>query len=77
MSRIAHKHASLGIKPQQYQVVNDELMGAIVDILGDAVTPEVAAAWDEVYWLMANALINQERGLYSARGVKPHTVWRD
>ena len=33
--------------------------------------PEVAAAWDEVYWLMANALINQERGLYSARGVKP------
>ena len=52
-------------------------MGAIVDILGDAVTPEVAAAWDEVYWLMANALINQERGLYSARGVKPQTVWRD
>ena len=38
MSRIAHKHASLGIKPQQYQVVNDELMGAIVDILGDAET---------------------------------------
>ncbi|HET7667477.1 MAG TPA: globin domain-containing protein, partial [Mycobacterium sp.] len=77
MSRIAHKHASLGIKPEQYQVVHDELMGAIVDILGDAVTPEVGAAWDEVYWLMANALINQERGLYSARGVKPQTVWRD
>lgn len=77
MSRIAHKHASLGIAPDQYQVVHDELMGAIVDVLGDAVTPEVAAAWDEVYWLMANALINQERGLYSARGVKPQTVWRD
>jgi nitric oxide dioxygenase len=40
------------------------------------VTPQVAAAWDEVYWLMANALINQERGLYSARGVRPETVWR-
>ena len=39
-------------------------------------TPEVAAAWDEVYWLMAYALINQERGLYSARGVRPDTVWR-
>ncbi len=77
MSRIAHKHASLGIRPEQYQVVHDELMGAIVDILGDAVTPEVAAAWDEVYWQMAHALINQERGLYSARGVKPQTVWRD
>src|SRR3954452_22310779 len=71
-----HKHASLGIRPDQYQVVHDHLMWAIVDVLGDAVTPQVAAAWDEVYWLMANALINQERGLYSARGVRPETVWR-
>src|SRR6476660_9706272 len=76
LSRIAHKHASLGIRADQYQVVHDNLMWAIVDVLGDAVTPEVAAAWDEVYWLMAYALINQERGLYSARGVKPDTVWR-
>ena len=76
LRRIAHKHASLGIRPDQYQVVHDHLMWAIVDVLGDAVTPEVAAAWDEVYWLMANALIDQERGLYSARGVRPETVWR-
>jgi nitric oxide dioxygenase len=76
LSRIAHKHASLGIRPEQYQVVHDNLMWAIVDVLGDAVTPQVAAAWDEVYWLMANALVNQERGLYSARGVRPETVWR-
>jgi nitric oxide dioxygenase len=76
LSRVAHKHASLGIRPPQYQVVHDNLMWAIVDVLGDAVTPAVAAAWDEVYWLMANALINQERGLYSARGVRPETVWR-
>ena len=77
LSRIAHKHASLGVRPDQYQVVHDNLMWAIVDVLGEAVTPQVAAAWDEVYWLMANALINQERGLYSARGVRPQTVWRD
>jgi nitric oxide dioxygenase len=76
MSRIAHKHASLGIRAEQYQVVHDNLMWAIGDVLGSAVTAEIAAAWDEVYWLMANALINQERGLYSARGVRPETVWR-
>jgi len=76
LSRIAHKHASLGITPAQYDVVHDNLFWAIVDVLGDAVTPEVAAAWDEVYWLMAYALINQERGLYSGRGVRPETVWR-
>jgi nitric oxide dioxygenase len=77
LSRIAHKHASLGIAPALYDVVHDNLFWAIVDVLGDAVTPEVAAAWDEVYWLMAYALINQERGLYSARGVRPETVWRE
>jgi nitric oxide dioxygenase len=77
LSRIAHKHASLSITPAQYDVVHDHLFWAIADVLGDAVTPEVAAAWDEVYWLMAYALINQERGLYSARGVRPETVWRE
>jgi nitric oxide dioxygenase len=76
LSRIAHKHASLGLRPDQYQVVYDNLMWAIGDVLGDAVTPAVAAAWSEVYWLMAFALSNTERGLYSARGVRPEIVWR-
>ncbi len=77
LSRISHKHVSLGLAPHQYQIVHDHLMWAIVDVLGDAVTEEVAAAWDEVYWIMANTLINLERGLYSARGVTPATVWRE
>ncbi|SDD50091.1 nitric oxide dioxygenase [Geodermatophilus telluris] len=77
LSRIAHKHASLGVTPAQYEVVHEHLFRAIGEVLGDAVTPEVAAAWDEVYWLMAYALVNQERGLYSARGVRPETVWRE
>ncbi|MFJ8502894.1 globin domain-containing protein [Streptomyces avermitilis] len=65
LDRIAHKHASLGIAPEQYAVVHEHLFAAIAEILGDAVTPEVAAAWDEVYWLMANALIAIERRLYA------------
>jgi nitric oxide dioxygenase len=38
LRRIAHKHASLGIRADQYQIVHDNLMWAIVDVLGDAVT---------------------------------------
>jgi nitric oxide dioxygenase len=76
LQRVAHKHASLGLRPDQYQVVYDNLMWAIGDVLGDAVTDEVAAAWSEVYWLMAFALTHMERGLYSARGVRPEIVWR-
>ncbi|WP_369246134.1 globin domain-containing protein [Streptomyces sp. R41] len=68
LQRIAHKHASLGIAPEQYQVVHEHLLAAVAEILGDAVTPEVAAAWTEVYWLMANALIAIERRLYEQRG---------
>jgi nitric oxide dioxygenase len=76
ISRISHKHASLGIHPDQYQIVHDNLMWAIGDVLGDAVTPEIAHAWDEVYWLFANVLINMERGFYEDLGLSPETVWR-
>ena len=62
MQRIAHKHVSLGIKAQEYTIVGHHLMKAVGTVLGDAVTPEVAAAWDEVYWLMAETLITMERG---------------
>ncbi|WP_424211834.1 globin domain-containing protein [Streptomyces sp. BI20] len=77
LSRIAHKHASLGVTREQYQVVHTHLFAAIVEILGEAVTAEVAEAWDEVYWLMANALIALEDRLYAERGVAAGDVWRE
>ncbi|MGW2229140.1 globin domain-containing protein [Streptomyces formicae] len=77
LRRIAHKHASLGVAPDQYAVVHEHLFAAIVEVLGDAVTPEVAAAWDEVYWLMANALIAIEARLYAEQGVTADDTWRE
>ncbi|OKJ77855.1 globin domain-containing protein [Streptomyces sp. CB02460] len=76
LGRIAHKHASLGVAPAQYDVVHTHLFAAIAEVLGDVVTPEVAAAWDEVYWLMANALIAIEERLYAEQGVVAGDVWR-
>ncbi|MEU0332820.1 globin domain-containing protein [Streptomyces sp. NPDC006193] len=75
LSRIAHKHASLGVAPEQYPVVHEHLFAAIAEVLGEAVTPEVAAAWDEVYWLMANALIAVEKRLYEESGGRGTRRW--
>ncbi|WP_330298523.1 globin domain-containing protein [Streptomyces sp. NBC_00503] len=77
LGRIAHKHASLGVTREQYPVVHKYLFEAIVEILEDAVTPEVAEAWDEVYWLMANALITIEERLYAEQQVLAGDVWRE
>lgn len=76
LSRIGHKHASLGITPDQYQVVHDYLFGAIVQVLGEAITPEIAAAWDEVYWIMAGVLTDFEQALYASADVEPGDVFR-
>ena len=77
LSRIGHKHASLGITEDQYQVVHDTLFSAIVEVLGaDVVTADVAAAWDRVYWLMAQTLVAFERGLYEEAGVPDGDVFR-
>ncbi|QHC29174.1 globin domain-containing protein [Streptomyces sp. HF10] len=75
LSRIAHKHASLGVVPEQYPVVHEHLFAAIAEILGEAVTPEVAAAWSEVYWLMANALVAVEKRLYEESGGREFREW--
>ncbi|MGW5639585.1 globin domain-containing protein [Streptomyces sp. NPDC003832] len=76
LDRIAHKHAAVGVTDDQYTIVHKYLFGAIAEVLGDAVTPEVAAAWDEVYWLMAGALIGREARLYQDAGVEPGRIWR-
>ena len=76
LARIAHKHASLAITPEQYPIVHEHLFKAIAQVLGDAVTPAVAAAWDELYWSMADALIAMEARLYAGAGVAPGQGWR-
>src|SRR5207253_10780793 len=45
VSRIVHKHASVGIKPSHYAIVARYLIGAIAEVLGDAATPALLEAW--------------------------------
>ena len=70
LRRIAHKHVSVGVTSGQYAVVHKHLLGAVAEVLD--VSPEVADAWSEVYWLMADTLIGLERFL--PRGQQDHRV---
>ena len=71
INRIIHKHASVGVRQEHYPIIGRYLIGAIKEVLGDAATPELLAAWDEAYWLLANQLIKAEINLYHASGVEP------
>lgn len=71
VSRIVHKHVSVGIRAEHYPIVGRHLLGAIQQVLGAAATPELLAAWDEAYGLLAQALIDAEQALYAERGISP------
>ena len=76
LSRIGHKHVSLGITEDQYQVVHDNLFSAIVEVLTpEVVTADVAGAWEDVYWIMARTLVRFEKEHYDELGVEPGKVF--
>lgn len=60
VERIAQKHIGYAIKPEHYPHVAEALLAAIEDVLGEAATEEVLAAWGSAYWLLAEILIGRE-----------------
>lgn len=72
---ICTKHASLYIRPDQYQIVGKYLLEAMGQILGDALTPEIHDAWAAAYWQLADVLIKREEELY--KQADGWTDWRD
>lgn len=68
---VAHKHVSIGIHPEQYPIVGENLLAAIKEVLGDAATDEIINAWAEAYGELANIFIdieNKMREASQARG---------
>lgn len=64
VERIAQKHVGLHILPEHYPHVATALLGAIKDVLGDAATDDILAAWGEAYWFLADILIGREKQIY-------------
>jgi hemoglobin-like flavoprotein len=63
--RMAARHVETGVKAEHYPLVANALLPAIRDILGEAATDEVLAAWGEAYWALAEILIGKEQALYA------------
>jgi len=75
VEKICQKHASLYIRPEQYEVVGKYLLRAMGDVLGEALTPEVLEAWGAAYWQLANIMIKREEQLLDK--AEGWTDWRD
>lgn len=78
VTRIVHKHVSLGIRPEHYQIVGKHLLASISEVLGEAATEELVAAWAAAYGQLADLLIAEEARLYAESAAKPGgwTGWR-
>ncbi len=75
VKQIAHKHRSLGVVPEQYPIVGENLLAAIKDVLGDAATDEVIQAWKEAYEVIAKVFIDAEHEMYE-EAAKKEGGWR-
>jgi len=66
VGRMVERHVDTGVKAEHYPLVAQALLPAIRDVLGEAATDEVLAAWGEAYWVLAEILIAKERERYAA-----------
>ncbi len=58
-SALAKRHVGYGAKPEHYPVVGGALLWTLEKGLGDAWTPDVAAAWTAAYRTLSGYMISE------------------
>jgi hemoglobin-like flavoprotein len=61
-SALAKRHVSYGAKPAHYPVVGGALLWTLEKGLGEAWTPETAAAWTAAYGTLSGYMISEAYG---------------
>jgi nitric oxide dioxygenase len=61
-SALATRHVAYGAKPEHYPVVGGALLWTLEKGLGEAWTPEVAAAWTAAYGTLSTFMISEAYG---------------
>lgn len=74
VERIAHKHTSLNIQPDQYQIVGGHLLATLDEMFSPG--QEVLDAWGKAYGVLANVFIQREDQIYQASATA-NGGWRD
>lgn len=76
VERIAHKHTSMNIQPEHYDIVGHHLIETLRELAPEQFTAEVEGAWTAAYQVLAGVFIEKEAGLYHKRS---HTLggWKD
>lgn len=65
--RIAHKHTSFNIQPNQYGIVGHHLIETLRELAPEAFTKDVEEAWVAAYMQLAGIFIQVEDDLYKER----------
>ncbi len=61
-SALAKRHVNYGAKPEHYPVVGGALLWTLEKGLGEAWTPELAAAWTAAYGTLSGYMISEAYG---------------
>ncbi|MGL5315469.1 MAG: globin domain-containing protein [Peptostreptococcaceae bacterium] len=67
VKKIGQIHVNTNVKPEHYPIVGKNLLLAIKEVLGDAATDEVLAAWGEAYGVIAKVFIDVEQEIYEGK----------
>lgn len=70
IEHISTKHVSLGIQPDQYAIVGENLLHSISEVLDVPMESELIAAWKAAYLQLADILINAEKNKYQNLAVQ-------
>ncbi|MBR1123762.1 hemin receptor [Bradyrhizobium lablabi] len=65
-SALAKRHVAYGAKPAHYPVVGGALLWTLEKGLGEAWTPDVAAAWTSAYGTLSGYMISEAYGTVQA-----------
>jgi len=71
---LGQRHASYGVVAEHYAIVEEALLWALAQELGERWTPEVAAAWRAVYTLLAATMAAARRVTHAPPGALEPTV---